>query len=202
MNLTKTAGTLGLVRSSTEEFYGGDSMKRLAAFIVLGSLLVGCAPLTGSVNTLSHMKPPQNPLFKVISPDSVSLTERIIKEHIEKKMAEHGYRKASPEEVPNVAVPYKYSVGSGIASVSSSPDFVWGGQRVESSSEYPRFFEIVLVDLEKSKAPADTKIIWQGEVYSSGSSTNISRLAPHFIDVLFENYGSTITNRRFSKIID
>jgi hypothetical protein len=177
------------------------SQLRLAAFLVC-LLFVGCAPLTGSVNTLSHMKPPHNPLFKVISPDSMSLTERIIREHLEKKMAEHGYRKASPEEVPNVAVLYKYSVGSGVTSVSSSPDFVWGGQRVDSSSEYPRFFEIVLVDLEKSQAPETIKTIWQGEVYSSGSSTNISELAPHFIDVLFENYGSTVTNKRFSKFID
>lgn len=179
-------------------------MKHISILAFLACVLfAGCAaPLTGRVNSLSQMEPPHNPLFKVISPDSISLTERIIRERIEKKMAEHGYRKASPGEVPNVAVLYKYSVGSGITSVSSSPDFVMGGQKVESSSEYPRFFEIVLVDLEKSKAPADTKIIWQGEVYSSGSSTNISRLAPHFIDVLFENYGSTITNRRFTKFID
>ena len=175
---------------------------RLASLILLGALFAGCAALTGRVSTLSHMEPPHNPLFKVISSDSISLTERIIREHIEKKMAEHGYRKASPEEVPNVAVIYKYSVGSGVASVSSSPDFVWGGQRVESSSEYPRFFEIVLVDLEKSQNPEAIKTIWQGEVYSSGSSTNISRLAPHFIDVLFENYGSTVTNRPFSQFID
>ena len=130
------------------------------------------------------------------------ITERIIREHIEKKMAEHGYRKASPEEVPNVAVLYQYSGGSGITSVSSSPDYVIGGQKVESSSEYPRFFEIVLVDLEKFQAPEASKTIWQGEVYSSGSSTNISRLAPHFIDVLFEKYGLTVTNRRLSKFID
>ncbi|MEP6934492.1 MAG: hypothetical protein ABI988_11190, partial [Nitrospirota bacterium] len=123
-------------------------------------------------------------------------------EHIEKKMAEHGYRKVFPEEVPNVAVLYKYSVDSGITSVSSSPDYVMGGQKVESSFEYPRFFEIVLVDLEKFKAPEASKTIRQKEVYSSGSSTNIARLAPHFIDVLFENYGSTVTNRRLSKFID
>ena len=179
-------------------------MKHISILAFLACILfAGCAPtLTGRVNTLSQIEPPHNPLFKVISPDSVSLTERIIREHIEKKMTEHGYRKASPEEVPNVAVLYKYSVGSGIASVSSSPDYVMGGQKVSSSSEYPRFFEIVLVDIEKSKAPADTKIIWQGEVYSSGSSTNISRLAPHFIDVLFDNYGSTVTNKRFTQFID
>src|SRR5689334_11457859 len=110
-------------------------MKRLASLILLYALFAGCAaPLTGSVNTLSHIEPPHNPLFKVISPDSISLTERIIREHIEKKMAEHGYRKASPGEIPNVAVLYKYSVGSGITNVSSSPDYVMGGQKVRSSS--------------------------------------------------------------------
>lgn len=175
---------------------------RLASLIVLGSVLAGCGALSGRVSTLSHMEPPHNPLFQVDSPDSISLTERIIREQIEKKMAEHGYKKASSGEVPNVGIIYKYSVGSGVTSVSSSPDFVWGGQRVESASEYPRFFQIVLIDLEKSKAPETIKIIWQGEIYSSGSSTNISRLAPHFIDVLFENYGSTVTNKLFSKFID
>ena len=175
---------------------------RLVAFVVVGSLLAGCTRLTGHVSTLLHMEPPQNPLFKVDSPDSISLTERIIREHIERKMADHGYKKASSGEIPNVGVIYKYSVGSGVTSVSSSPDFVWGGQKVESASEYPRFFQLALINIEKSKASETVKIIWQGEVYSSGSSTNISQLAPHFIDVIFENYGSTVTNRHFFKIID
>lgn len=175
---------------------------RLISLLVLGFVLAGCGALSGRVSTLSHMESPKNPLFKVDSSDSISLTERIIREYIEKKMEEHGYKRPSSGEAPNVGVFYKYSVGSGVTSVSSSPDFVWGGQRVESASEYPRFFQIVLIDLEKTKAPETIKIIWQGEIYSSGSSTNISRLAPHFIDVLFENYGSTVTNKRFSKFID
>lgn len=95
----------------------------ILAFLVC-VLFAGCASLTGRVNTLSQIEPPHNPPFKIISPDSVSLTERIFREHIEKKMTEHGYRKASPEEVSNVAVLYKYSVGSGITSVSSSLDYV------------------------------------------------------------------------------
>jgi hypothetical protein len=79
---------------------------------------------------------------------------------------------------------------------------VWGGQKVESTTTYPRFFQIVVVDLEKSKIPEKIEIIWQREVYSSGSSTNISKLAVHFVDVLFENYGSSVTNKNFFKVVE
>ena len=170
---------------------------------ILGLLLGGCvAALNGTVSTAAYGEPPRQPLFTVISPDSLSLTERNISGLIEAKMSERGYRKAASRAAANVAVLYKYSFGSGRTHVSSSPDFVWGGQKVESTTTYPRFFEIVLVDLEKSKLPEKIEIIWQGEVYSSGSSTNISKLASHFIDLLFENYGSTVTNKSFLKVVE
>lgn len=176
---------------------------RYILFGVLGLLLGGCvAALNGTVSTATHGNPPQQPLFTVISPDSLSLTERNISSLIEAKMSERGYRKAASRAVANVAVLYKYSFGSGRTHVSSSPDFVWGGQKVESTTTYPRFFQIVLVDLEKSKIPDKIEIIWQGEVYSSGSSTNFSKLAVHFVDVLFENYGSTVTNKNFFKVVE
>lgn len=176
---------------------------RFILFGVLGLLLGGCvATLDGTVSTATHGNPPQQPLFTVISPDSLSLTERNISSLIEAKMSERGYRKAASRAAASVGVLYKYSFGSGRTHVSSSPDFVMGGQKVNSTTTYPRFFEIVLVDLEKSKFPENIEMIWQGEVYSSGSSTNISKLAVHFVDVLFENYGSTVTNKNFSKVVE
>lgn len=116
-------------------------------------------------------------------------------------MEECGYKKAASREVANVAVLYNYSIGPGRTSISSSPDFVWGGQQVESTTTYPRFFQLIIVDLEKSKIPEKIEIIWQGEIYSSGSSSNITSLAAYFIDVLFENYGSTVTNKNFFKVV-
>lgn len=169
---------------------------------LLAFLLGGCVPLVGTVSTATHGSPPQQPLFTVISPDSLSLTDRNISGLIETKMSERGYKKAPSRAAANVAVLYKYSLGSGRTDVSSRPDFVWGGQKVQSTTTYPRFFQIVVADLEKSKLPENIEIIWQGEVYSSGSSTNMSELAVHFVTVLFENYGSTVTNKNFYKVVE
>jgi hypothetical protein len=62
-------------------------------------------------------------------------------------MIEQGYIKAESQESASIAVLYNYSVGSGRLDVRSSPDFVWGGNRVESSTSYPRFFQLVVIDL-------------------------------------------------------
>ena len=176
---------------------------RLLLLSILGLLFVGCvATLNGTVSTASYTAPPQQSLFTIISPDSLSLTERNINGLIEKKMSERGYKKADSQQAANVAVLYKYSIGSGHTDVSSSPDFVWGGQKVVSNTSYPRFFEIAVVDLQKSKLPQKIEIIWQGEVRSSGSSANISWLAAHFVDVLFENYGTTVTNKHFFRVVE
>lgn len=59
---------------------------------------------------------------------------------------------------------------------------------------------MIIVDLKKSQPPEQVKIIWQGEVYSEGSTSDITRLAEHFIAILFENYGKTVKAKRFRKI--
>lgn len=46
------------------------------------------------------------------------------------------------------------------------------------------------------------EIIWQGEIYTEGSSADMTRLAPNFSDILFENYGKTVTNQKFSREIN
>jgi|SRR3990172_3550650 len=178
-------------------------MPRFVLLLVSVLTLSGCAGvLTGTVSTATYSDPSTKHSFTVITPDNLSLTDRNLSAHIEKKMLERGYVKAELPKTANVAVIYKYSVGSGRTEVSSSPDFVWGGKQVETSTTYPRFFQIVIVDIEKSKLPEKVEIIWQGEIRSSGSSENISRLGPYFIDALFENYGGNVTNKRFFKTIE
>ena len=71
---------------------------------------------------------------------------------------------------------------------------------MESTTRYPRFFQLVIVDLQKSKLPEHVEVVWQGEVYSEGSTSDITRLAEHFINTLFENYGKTVKAKRFRKI--
>ena len=118
---------------------------------------------------------------------------------IEKKMSERGFVKASSAEKANVTVHYNYSIGPSKTEVSSSRDLVYGGKNVSSSTQYPRTFEIAVMDNQKSTVSGKVEIIWQGEVYSSGSSSDMTRLAPNFIDVLFENYGKSMTNKEFSR---
>ena len=176
-------------------------MRRLIALSILGLMFASCTTLSGTVSTAKYTEPPPQARFTVICPDSLSLTERNITALIEKKMSEHGYVMAASREAANVAVLYKYSIGSGRTHVSSHPDFVWGGQQVVSSTSYPRVFILAMVDLEKSDIPEKMEIIWQGEIHSSGSSSNISWLAPYFIDILFENLEKTVTNKSFGKVM-
>ena len=146
--------------------------------------------LRGTVNTVSYSDPPQPPMFIVLSSDSLSLTERNISALIEVKMSERGYRKATSLEAANIGVLYKYSIDP-TGSVSSDP----GG----AYTTFPRHFQIAVIDLQKSKMPEKIEVLWQGEVYSAGTSRNISLLAPDFIEALFENYGKTVTNKTFLK---
>jgi uncharacterized protein DUF4136 len=173
---------------------------RMVLIIMAGISLASCATsLHGTVSAVSYSAPPQPPLFIVISPDSLSLTERSISALIEAKMSKRGYQKAESIESANVGVMYKYSIDP-TGSMSSVPDYSTGGQVTYTT--YPRHFMIGVIDLQKSKLPEKIEILWQGELYSAGTSRNISLLAPHFIDVLFENYGTTVSNKRFSKVLD
>lgn len=178
-------------------------MKRLPLLILAAFALASCVRiLNGTVSTAIYSAPPPQPTFAVAAPDPLSLTDRNISGLIERKMLQTGYIKAPSSKTAKVVVLYRYSIGPAKTDVSSSPDFVWGGQKVESTTTYPRFFEMVLVDTEKSSLPEKIEIIWQGEVRSRGSSENISELAGYFIDVLFENFLTTVTNKTFHKIVE
>ena len=165
--------------------------------------LAGCATpgfLTGSVSTAFYAEPEGQKEFVIFQPDSLSLRDKQISDLIVQKLMERGYIKASSRKDANTAVLFRYSVGQGTVDVTSSPDFVFGGQKVESTTRFPRFFQLIIADLTKSQLPENIEIIWQGEVYSEGSTSDITRLAEHFIDILFENYGSTAKAKRFRKI--
>ena len=177
-------------------------ISKILIVLIVGLLFASCALLGGTVSTAKYTEPPPKARFTVICPDSLSLTERNITALIEKKMSEHGFVMAASREAANVAVLYKYSIGSGRTRVSSHPDFVWGGQKTVSSTSYPHVFRLAMVDLEKSDIPEKMEIIWLGEVHSSGSISNISKLVPYFIDVLFENYEKTVTNKSFGKVVN
>ena len=175
---------------------------RTHAILFISILLTNCAAyLTGSVSTENYSNANSNKTFKIIGPNTLSLRDKKIRDLISSKLIKYGYTPATDENEANTAVLYKLSIGQGSTYVSSSPDYVHGGQKVESSTSYPRFMQIMIIDLEKSKLPDKVVMIWQGEVTSSGSSTNVTKLTKNFLDILFENYGKTITDESFHRLV-
>lgn len=173
--------------------------------------LVSCfyRSLDVTVNAVSNSAPPQPPMFIVISPDSLSFERHIlhISALIEAEMSKRGYQKATSLETANIGVLYKYSINP-IGSVSSVPDSAVGGHATSLPfwlySPYPQYFhifQITVIDLQKSKTPETIEILWQGELHSARTTSGMSDMAQYFIEALFDNYGTTVSNRRYSKRI-
>jgi hypothetical protein len=168
-------------------------------------MLSGCAYLTMSatVSSAKYSDPPR-PTFFVVNPSDLfrfteKRTEKRIVDLIENKMVEHGYGKAYSPETATVEVYYKFSIGLGQGYVSNSRDFVDSRQQIESLSEYPNYFQIYIIDIERSKNEKKIKMIWQGEVYGSGENMDILELAQFLVDVLFDNFDSTVANKKYLK---
>ena len=166
-------------------------------FTIVGAL--ACVPsfISGSISSATYQPHPSNATFFIIQSDRVTLTEKNIQVLIAKEMEKLGFKLVTDRATADLGVVYSYSIGAGATSVSSRPDFVWGGQRVESSTKYPRYFEVAIIDIRRTVDPKEPVFIWQAELYSSGSSSNITWLAESFVPELFKQYGKNVTNERF-----
>ena len=179
--------------------------KRLLLLLLILPIISSCAgmlTLTGRVSTATYTEMPKGASFVVVGSNNLTLTERNIQTIIANHMIEKGFHRADNAESADIVAMYSYSIGAGTTSVSSRPDFVWGGQQVDSSTNYPRYFQITLVDLKISKLPDKIEIIWQGEIYSKGSGSNINYLAKDFVDELFNHLGQTVTNKTFIRALE
>jgi hypothetical protein len=186
-------------------------MKQAQYYITIAifSVLIGtssCTPLIlGRVSTATYHSYPTNATFFVVPSDRITLTEKNIQNLIANEMEKIGFRRTTSIADADLAVIYSYSIGAGTTSVSGSvssqPDFVWGGQKIEgsigSSTKYPRYFFVGIIDRAQTINPKDPVFIWQGEIYSSGSSSNIALLAESFVTEMFKWYGKNVTNKRF-----
>ena len=177
----------------------------LVASSAAGLLLAGCVPtmLSGRVSSELVSTPASRATFFVAGADrsGIGVTERQIQRLIADEMMKLGFVATSSRDSADLAVLYSYNVGEGRTQVSSSPDFVWGGQKVESHTEYPRSFQIAIVDSKASQLPDRVKMLWQGELFSTGSTSDIAVLANHFVSELFRNFGRSETNRRFRRLL-
>ena len=172
----------------------------VVSFIIAATL--GCVPsmLSGRVSSAVYEPHPGNATFFVVQSDKITLTERKIQNLIVNEMEKLGFRRTANRASADFYVVYSYSIGSGTTHVSSSPDFVFGGQEVTSSVRYPRYFHVAIVDARETLDPKEPVILWQAELYSSGSSANISELAETFVSELFKRYGKNVKNEGFMTI--
>jgi hypothetical protein len=170
-------------------------------------MLSGCvySTMSATVSSAKYNDPPRPTSFVVIPSDFDLLsftekrTEKRIVDLIENKMVEHGYGKAHLPETATVEVYYKFSIGLGQGYVSNSRDFVDSRQQIESLSEYPNYFQIYIMGIERSENVKKTKMIWEGEVYGSGEHIDILELAHYLVDVLYDNFDITVANKKYLK---
>jgi hypothetical protein len=167
-------------------------------FATIGiSACTSFVPLYGHINAATYQPHPEGSTFFIVLNDNFTLTDQNMKALIAKEMEKLGFKQVFDLSTTDLAVVYSYSIGAGTTSVSSSPDFVWGGQEVTSETEYPRYFQVAIIDHKKTLDPKKPIFLWQAELYSTGSSSNISLLAESFIPELFKWYGKNTTNKIF-----
>lgn len=180
-----------------------EKIKKSGLLLILLVSLIGliaCAPtmISGRMSAATFQAIPENVRFYVLGSGTPTLTERHIQDLIEIEMKALGYESAESLDQAELAITYSYAVGGGNTVVSSSPDFVQGGQRVRSSTTYPRHFEVIIFDINSSLEKGEDVVAWQSEIYSTGSSQNVSWLADRFVPKLFEKFGESATNERFT----
>lgn len=170
--------------------------------LVIAILLSGCAVpryLSGSVNSQVFSTPAGKRIFVVVLPESPTLRDRQIGDQIAERLIQKGYSLALSKEEANTAILYKFSIGQGLTSMSSITS---GGQtQIISQIDYPRFFQLTIVDVQATKQAGKPVSIWQGEVYSKGTSTDTPQLAKVFLEVLFENFENSAKEKSFHKLV-
>jgi hypothetical protein len=149
-------------------------MKAFFAVVAI-TFLAGCVTPTefrGTVSSKAHseISPPRS--FAIVGSNSGSIAEAEIERFMSEAMIAQGFQPAAKTKPAQLAITYAMSIGDPRSQVSSSPDFVWGGQQVSSYTTYSRFMQIKLYDIEGAQVADDATLIWQAEVSSEGSSSN------------------------------
>jgi hypothetical protein len=187
------------VASSGSHF--GRSFAALA--VVLAGSLVACLPsvLLGRVSSAVYREASRGASFVVVTPTSGTLTDRNIGTLISRELESRGFSPAPSAGSADLAAAFSYSIGSGTVQVSGHTNSVTGKTNVSSATEYPRYFEVRLIDLHSPDISAPQAITWQAEVYSEGSSANMSLLSEYFVTEAFRHFGETVKDQRFREVI-
>ena len=168
--------------------------------VVLAAALAGCATsgyVSGAVSTASYRPVPAGSAFVLGDVERLTLTDQRVRQTIAAELVTRGLRQEETPEKAAVIVRYSYSLGAGEPLVSSVPDFGRHRMRIESVPNYPTYFELRIEGLpppEKGRAP---RILWQGEIYSEASSSNLGLMAPLFVKDILQYFDRSVNNQSF-----
>lgn len=157
------------------------------AFVIL-SILAGCAPylIGGKVSTIA-MSEPRGTTYAIVGQKVPTISDMQLQAEIHKRMQAKGF---SINESPAIVVLYEYNIGNGRTSSSNWNNLVTGRNEVHTTTYFDLWFRLILIDGESAKS-GQVLVIWQGEVSSTGSNTNMAELAPYFLDELFARLNKT-----------
>jgi hypothetical protein len=150
--------------------------------------LSGCF-VKGVVSSATYKLPSEYSTYSIKTDTIQTLTEQRIQGYIIDKMSSYGFKKIDDVNKAEYALVYSYKIGGGKTVVSSTYIYVLDSKKMTSSTEYPRYFQIGLIDQKASKEANKIIFAWQGEVYSKGVSSNIINVAKYFIEQIFSEYG-------------
>lgn len=173
---------------------------RCTILFLVCTLGTGCITpsIRGRVSTIPHRQLPLRATFSVrVSSSTPSVTEATIARSVAQCMESAGYTRSDAPELADLEVTYSFSIGAGEQVISSSPDFVVGGHSVHSATLYPRLFQIAIIALQTPHLPDKPDVVWQGEVFSEGSTVDLSVIGPYFIEQICSNLGREVTNQPF-----
>ncbi len=171
-------------------------LSTLLVTATIGGAATGCVVYRGRVSTATYEEIRSGSTFIVMPASRQTLTEKNIQRLISHEMQSLGFAPAVTRESAQLVVSYSHSIGDGKTVVSSSTNSASGKTRVSSSTHYPRYFEI---EISRKTPNAERRVLWQGELYSQGSSANMSFLAERFVPLIFDNFSRDVMNKMFFK---
>jgi|APGre2960657444_1045066.scaffolds.fasta_scaffold04758_2 hypothetical protein len=156
---------------------------RLLPLLCLGliaSLLSGCAGWVETERKVFHnmFSKDTDRSFAVVPGDTAKRDNLEFNHHAARTsiyLKDLGYRMIKPGETPDLMVFLDY----GIAPLSTN--------------KFRRFLSIAIFD-QKKKSEGKNPLIYQGEVFSEGTSLNTGKITPILIDTLMRDFPGNIGN--------
>ena len=159
--------------------------------------------ITGRVSSAAYQEIPLEKTFYIIESEKQTLTETNIQSLLERELESRGLHRIYSFNDADYLVEYRYSVGEDATSNNAGYPVEHKRSVVEgatSTTNYPRYFQVSVIDVPTSNREKKLVYSWQAEAYSSGYGKEISTLTESVVPEMFEHYGQTVNNEPFRKI--